>query len=1848
MKRKYFMILLSFLIVFASIGIPFTGTALAAETSGWYKTTDSNNVEWLNLKAVRKPGSPVAGSIYGITNFDYALSDMVLQMDVKAITNTDAPNHVNISFFFGFKDINNHYSVIWNTDTGALSLNKRVNNVNTVLQTVTVNPFVKDTIYNVKITTLNNVIKVFLNGQETLSATDSQYTTGRVGLGEGGIYTTSNLTTAFGNFTIKNSSGTDLGGNIFVGQLPDWTFNVASKLTDINRVDEDFTYADGWKASNLSGWSTNADSLGAGYKAEIQNQSLNIESAGKGNTFYLKKLLSNPYSNTKVIVRYKMRADSAIDASDQLPALIDASGSIISQLKLSSNGQLQAIANGTTTTIANMTMVSGKEYYFGFVIDLAAKTLDITIGSDDGVKITVPTINNLPSNLNTLAGIMFQFDSANTHTAGNFALDDLIIEAYNTGISSFNTFFSTNTQTKIDYVPELQAKLPQGILFSKYSSDVYVNGARTKLDTTNNSIMPVVQGNDVLLPKDFMLNNLGAASVTGVTYNVYGKDYVSVTAGTNAVNQKIWTSSSGNLIAISNNPAPFTLPADSALLTNIEKTFGMYVSTQGNDTTGDGTYGKPFLTLDKARSTLGTLKNSGRGIPVGGITVYVMGGEYKRTASFSLAATDSGRTRAPITYKAYPGQSVSITGSKTIDTTKFTSVTDPAIISRLQPGMADKIVQVDMASLGYTSTDLGSIQRQRVNTGVDSPALLFDGKKQTIARWPNQGYSEVGKVLVPGSSTGGKWTYTSNEPDKYWKTADQMWAEGFWYNDWFSDSMQVDKLDTAAKTISVLQTTPYGMLIGQRYYVFNLLEELDVPGEWFLDRNTKILYFYAPSSMNGKNMQFTTLNTPLLTVSGSSNINFEGITFENTNQNDAQITNADKIGMKGNTFRNIGGQAIVIDTSTNIQIKDSDFYNLGKGGISSTTSGYRPTLAPANIWIENNYFTRFNTVTKTYAPAVNVGGVGVRVRNNMMSESDHEAIAIGGNNNIIENNEIYSVVKTTADAGAIYGGRDFTAQGNEIRNNLMHDIYGHFKGANGVYLDDSLSGFTIKNNIFFNQANPVFIHGGRDNTIDSNIIANAAKSMSVGLLGSSASNLTPPNGTLYTGYMQMPVSSDIWKSSFPNLVNYWSGTNWTNQIELPKDNTITKNVLYNAPDVKTFLTPEAIQFGTIANNPIVTDPGLFVDAAHNNFNLAKDPGIDGFTPPVVNEMGLKINNVRTSLPKIQDFNVTFPQVNAALVEASRMVFRWEPAVGASHYKLTVATDQQLNNVVFQDETDDPYMNVKGLEYGGKQYFWKVEATSGSVVSPDSKVNNSGVVSFTTALQAAPADTYELLNKLDEAKSIDATAVIGTDSQQFPAEAKAKFEQDIQSAENILKDSTATQDQIDTAVANLTQSIKDFKRKQIQGYADMGFLKDQSNWIGADPNAFTWTDGGNTLNFKPSTNLLASAGYNIKMPNSAILRFKAGFNFAPGEWVAFTLRDQNIYTYPWASTGYLIAVKADHFELQRFGAGGQFAQGIIVVPNTLIQSGTEHLVEFGALDVDNGVHIIFKIDGQVIYDYVDTNGYLPLEGYFGIGDYSNPTGLTLKAYDDEAPTTTAAILPSEPDGKDGWYAHPLTVSLNAKDNLSSVTQTVYSIDGGATWNPYTQPISFSKDGKYTLSYRSTDNSGNEEPAKSLSFSLDATAPVITVSAPKEENYLDSGDLIPQFTVTDDMSGVDGSKTVATLDGQNVQQGTGIPLYKLNLGSHTFTVKASDTAGNEQTTTVTFQTTANMESLKKLVERFAQNKVFKQDVADSLQDQLAKGDLNGFIKKVQGYSGKQISSDVANYLIRDARYVQKING
>jgi hypothetical protein len=227
--------------------------------------------------------------------------------------------------------------------------------------------------------------------------------------------------------------------------------------------------------------------------------------------------------------------------------------------------------------------------------------------------------------------------------------------------------------------------------------------------------------------------------------------------------------------------------------------------------------------------------------------------------------------------------------------------------------------------------------------------------------------------------------------------------------------------------------------------------------------------------------------------------------------------------------------------------------------------------------------------------------------------------------------------------------------------------------------------------------------------------------------------------------------------------------------------------------------------------------------------------------------------------------------------------------------------------------------------------------------------------------------------------------------------------------------------------------------------------------------------------------------------------------------------------------------------------------------------------------------------------VNSNGVNIVE-YRSVDDTGAPglvNSLTIKI-DTAAPVTSAAA--SQINGNNGWYVTNPTVTLAAADNVS-VTQTVYPIQSfyrinGSPWVNYTQPVTVATYGVSNFEYKSRDQAGNEEAAKSLTLKLDKTAPTVNVTLDKSKLWPANNKLV---TVTasvyanDSISQIDSivlssitsSEPGRADDIQDAQFGTLDTSFNLRAkragsGSgrvYTITYTATDKAGNKTFATAT---------------------------------------------------------------------------
>lgn len=605
----------------------------------------------------------------------------------------------------------------------------------------------------------------------------------------------------------------------------------------------------------------------------------------------------------------------------------------------------------------------------------------------------------------------------------------------------------------------------------------------------------------------------------------------------------------------------------------------------------------PFKTIVRARDTIRALK--AKGLITGSVTVEIASGIYELAEPLTFTAADSGSAGMPVIYAAKKGSDTRIIGGSVVRGFK---PAEGAALEKLNPAARGNVVVSDLKGQGIVKYGALKNGQSWANseTGME---LFFNGKRMTLARYPNEGWMRIAGIVVDDGHAihgqkGSKVGQFTVKDDRItnWVNEPSVMAAGYWFWDWADQRFMISNIDADRHMITLSNAKhDYGFRKNQWFYVYNILPELDAPGEWYVDRTEGILYFWPPANIDG-GKTMVSLNERLFDIDGASNLEFRFLTFECAQGTGIRGKKIADVRFAGCTMRNVGGYGMSADGS-NISVIGCDIYDTGDGGVS-LTGGERKTLTPANNIVENCHIHHYGRWDPMYKGGIHLNGVGNIARRNLIHEGPHTAIFWGGNDIVMELNEIHSVVYESGDAGAIYAGRDWTMRGCMVRNNYFHHIYGfEGRGANGVYFDDQYSSADTIGNIIYKVARGMLMGGGRDNRVIGNMFIDCPVGFSLDArgLGWAASG----KDGLIQKLQAMPYDKPPWSERFPQLL-----TLLDDDPMAPKNDLFERNISWKCGTWDK-IEGKALPGAILTNNMIDVDP-KFVDEKNGNFDLKPD------------------------------------------------------------------------------------------------------------------------------------------------------------------------------------------------------------------------------------------------------------------------------------------------------------------------------------------------------------------------------------------------------------------------------------------------------------------------------------------------------------------------------------------------------------------------------------------------------------------------------------------------------------------
>ncbi len=312
-----------------------------------------------------------------------------------------------------------------------------------------------------------------------------------------------------------------------------------------------------------------------------------------------------------------------------------------------------------------------------------------------------------------------------------------------------------------------------------------------------------------------------------------------------------------------------------------------------------------------------------------------------------------------------------------------------------------------------------------------------------------------------------------------------------------------------------------------RYWIENVPDALDVPGEWYLDRKSGVLSLIPPTGMDPNRVPVVAPQLKvLLGVRGDeagrrpvTGIQLRGLTFADTDYDmpaGGLISPQAAVPVRGAVrvefatdgtiedclLENIGGYAVDLGRGAQRwRIRNNEVRGAGGGGIRLGEPGDRQPDAFSACREHEVTDNQLHELGRVFSPAVGIilfQSGGNHIAHNDIYDLFYTAISVGWNwgyqetpcrDNIIEYNHLHDIGQgRLSDMGGVYTLG--IQPGTVIRNNLIHDVTSYDYGGWGLYTDEGSTGILLENNVVFRCKSAGFHqHYGRENVVRNNVFA---------------------------------------------------------------------------------------------------------------------------------------------------------------------------------------------------------------------------------------------------------------------------------------------------------------------------------------------------------------------------------------------------------------------------------------------------------------------------------------------------------------------------------------------------------------------------------------------------------------------------------------------------------------------------------------------------------------------------------------------------------------------------------------
>lgn len=1045
----------------------------------------------------------------------------------------------------------------------------------------------------------------------------------------------------------------------------------------------------------------------------------------------------------------------------------------------------------------------------------------------------------------------------------------------------------------------------------------------------------------------------------------------------------------------------------------------VFVSNDGSDL-NDGSFEKPFKTVKRA---LKWVENIDASVRKKGMVIYLREGTYTVTDSLKMNGKHSGGYDAPLYISAYNNENVTFTSSNAIAIKDFVPVTDEEIKSRFYPEVREKIVEVSLKDYGITEYGTVFCQERDYQEQTTDPVLFCGEEQMTLARYPNNGVLRVGERVddpavheaQPEGEKTFEWTMADDRAFN-WKTLDETRVFAYFAYNYIPEYKKILALNKEKNTATVLgqfgtvNQRVFRTTAENTYYFYNVLEELDAEGEWYLDRKTGKLYIYPPSYSDENSIIYLSVkDNNIFEGSDIKNVVFNKIEFKNIVAAAINITYSDYIVVQNCKFINCSTGAVYLDCCTNSGVTTCYFLACPGNAVSMMQERYEDPyvydLVPRNNFIQNNYIEGGKDKYSKFMSR----GNGVVISHNLGVDSTHGHFGGDGINWYLEYNESVGGDKLQHD-GAPYYTSGSVGDYIVARYNYLHHPSDLPMRGRGLYFDEGGSYFLAYGNIVHGGDYGSFAHNGKFGSWYNNIFLENRKAAatSANYFSNYKKHRERAFYTHETSWYCMANRHAIdptvynWIKIFPEHMEYFDNiyeyhdflrSNPPNEMGEVEKWLLDANFFYLANNLH---LGGGHEISLTARDTIIDENNFevtkedFADYDNGDFTVVNQKILDkmpGFEQIPMKKIGLIKDCDMWRDLKMGEFKTPmFPKSGYEnRIAPADISFEWLKVSGASFYRLIIAEDENFENIVYDTVLGQPYA-VVDLQ-PDKHYFYKIIAQSMAMCLDYEEVESEVYEFYTMTTDEAnlvsKAEKKELRERLKFAKDLHDRIIEGTEPGQYPAGTKFDFLSYINNATAYMEE-TNVQGYIDDKLTELNRKIFDVQKTVKPGIV-----------VPVDTNAANWEK-------VMSTEVAGGQDKAIKLENDA-----------EGNLIMNTLMDRNVFiknnqTIPYGAFA-TVKIKIDSLESWHMFAGiafdgafnglsannlyslilskdsaGEYSAEMqkykreagqtefLTVPNDgIIKPGEWCDVAIGTIPTDEGTRFVVIVNDRLVYDYVDT-------------------------------------------------------------------------------------------------------------------------------------------------------------------------------------------------------------------------------------------------------------------------------------